>query len=434
MSLLHDAHALAPALTALRHALHREPELGLDLPRTQAKVLAALEGLGLEITLGTALSSVTAVLRGGRPGPAVLLRGDMDALPVQEETGLPYASVLDGRMHACGHDLHTTGLVGAARLLAARRAELAGDVVFMFQPGEEGQGGAKIMIDEGVLDAAGERVVAAYALHVVSTGAPTGFAATRPGPMLAASDAVHVTVHGRGGHGSSPHSATDPVPAMCAMVTALQTLVTREIDIFDPAVVTVGRLHAGTAANVIPATAHFDATVRTFSDTAHATVRAAFERTVHGVAAAHGVRAEIDYVEQYPPTVNHTDEADFALATARDILGADHAFEAPKPMAGSEDFSFVLREVPGAFVGLGACPPGTDPATAPMNHSPQAVYDDGALPHAAALLAGLALRRLAAAALSPGLPEASPAAASPAAASPAPALPSPLTDEEPARP
>ncbi|WP_432445142.1 M20 metallopeptidase family protein [Streptomyces filamentosus] len=305
----------------------------------------------------------------------------------------------------------------------------------MFQPGEEGQGGAKIMIDEGVLDAAGERVVAAYALHVVSTGAPTGFAATRPGPMLAASDAVHVTVHGRGGHGSSPHSATDPVPAMCAMVTALQTLVTREIDIFDPAVVTVGRLHAGTAANVIPATAHFDATVRTFSDTAHATVRAAFERTVHGVAAAHGVRAEIDYVEQYPPTVNHTDEAAFALATARDILGADHAFEAPKPMAGSEDFSFVLREVPGAFVGLGACPPGTDPVTAPMNHSAQAVYDDGALPHAAALLAGLALRRLAAAALSPGLPEVSPAAASPAPALPLPLpLPSPPTDEEPVRP
>ncbi|MFC9173836.1 M20 family metallopeptidase [Streptomyces sp. NPDC057107] len=416
MSLLTEAHALAPDLTALRHALHREPELGLDLPRTQAKVLAALEGLGLEITLGIALSSVTAVLRGGLPGPAVLLRGDMDALPVQEETGLPYASVLDGRMHACGHDLHVTGLVGAARLLAARRAELAGDVVFMFQPGEEGQGGAKIMIDEGVLDAAGDRVVAAYALHVVSTGAPTGFAATRPGPMLAASDAVEVTVHGRGGHGSSPHSASDPVPAMCAMVTALQTLVTREIDIFDPAVVTVGRLHAGTAANVIPGTAHFEATVRTFSDAAHATVRAAFERTVHGVAAAHGVRAEIDYVEQYPPTVNHPAEAAFALTTARELMGAGQVLEAPKPMAGAEDFSFVLREVPGAYVGVGACPPGTDPATAPMNHSPRAVYDDGALPYAAALLAGLAQRRLDAAAATPTTPA------------------STTTDEEPVRP
>ncbi|MFD6531871.1 M20 family metallopeptidase [Streptomyces sp. NPDC060184] len=394
MSLLQDAHALAPALTELRHALHREPELGLDLPLTQRRIVDALAGLGLEITLGKGLSSVTAVLRGGLPGPAVLLRGDMDGLPVQEDTGLPYASVLDGRMHACGHDLHVTGLVGAARLLADRRAELAGDVVFMFQPGEEGQGGAKIMIEEGVLDAAGERVVAAYALHVVSTGAPTGFAATRPGPMLAASDAVHVTVHGRGGHGSSPHLAADPVPAMCAMVTALQTLVTREIDIFDPAVVTVGRIEAGTAPNVIPEDARFSATVRTFSDAARAAVRAGFERTVHGVAAAHGVTATVDYVDQYPPTVNHAGEAAFALETARRILGPDHAFEAPKPMAGAEDFSFVLREVPGAFVGLGACPPGTDPATAPMNHSAQAVYDDGALPHAAALLAGLALRRL----------------------------------------
>ncbi|MFE2011502.1 M20 family metallopeptidase [Streptomyces sp. NPDC059491] len=395
MSLLHDAHSLAPVLTALRHALHREPELGLDLPLTQAKVIDALTGLGLEITRGEALSSVTAVLRGGRPGPAVLLRGDMDALPVQEDTGVPYASVLDGRMHACGHDLHTAGLVGAAHLLAARREELAGDVVLMFQPGEEGQGGARIMIDEGVLDAAGERVVAAYALHVVSRGAPTGFAATRPGPMLAASDTVHVTVRGEGGHGSSPHSATDPVPALCAMVTALQTLVTREIDIFDPAVVTVGRLEAGTAANVIPESGRFSATVRTFSDTSRATVRAAFERTVHGVAAAHGVRADIDYVHQYPPTVNHDGEAAFALATAREVLGEDRVFAAPTPMAGSEDFSFVLREVPGAFVGLGACPAGTDPATAPMNHSPQAVYDDAALPHAAALLAGLALHRLA---------------------------------------
>ncbi|MEW2180323.1 M20 family metallopeptidase [Streptomyces sp. NPDC005406] len=394
MSLLHDAHALAPSLTALRHALHREPELGLDLPLTQARILDALDGLGLEIRRGRALSSVTAVLRGGRPGPPVLLRADMDALPVTEDTGLPYASVLEGRMHACGHDLHVTGLVGAARLLAARRGELAGDVVFMFQPGEEGMGGARIMIDEGVLHAAGERVVAAYALHVVSTGAPTGYAATRPGPMLAASDAVHVTVRGRGGHGSSPHSATDPVPALCAAVTALQTAVTREIDVFDPAVITVGRIEAGTAANVIADTARFDATVRTFSAAARATVRSAFERTVHGVARAHGVTAEIDYVEQYPATVNHAGEAAFALETARAVLGEDHAFEAPHPMAGAEDFSFVLEEVPGAFVGLGACPPGTDPATAPMNHSARAVYDDGALPHAAALLAGLALRRL----------------------------------------
>ncbi|WP_262403508.1 M20 family metallopeptidase [Actinomadura sp. CNU-125] len=325
----------------------------------------------------------------------MLLRGDMDALPVQEDTGLDYASTIPGRMHACGHDLHVAGLVGAAKLLAARRAELPGDIVFMFQPGEEGQGGAKIMIDEGVLDAAGERVGAAYALHVFSTGLPQGMAVTRPGAMLAASDAVHVTVRGKGGHGSSPHAAKDPVPALAAMVTALQTMVTRDLDVFDPAVVTVGSVHAGSAANVIPESGTLDATVRSFSPDAHRKVRAGIERVVRGVAEAHGVEVDLDYVEQYPVTVNDGAQAAFALDTARDLLGDDRAFEMPRPFSGSEDFSFVLDRVPGAFVGLGACPADRDPATAPMNHAPQAAYDDAVLPDAAALLAELAVRRLA---------------------------------------
>ncbi|MFV2177932.1 M20 family metallopeptidase [Actinomadura sp. LOL_016] len=394
MSIREDAADLREELTVLRRDLHREPELGLDLPRTRDKVLAALDGLPLEISTGTALTSVTAVLRGGRPGPAVLLRGDMDALPVQEDTGLDYASAIPGRMHACGHDLHVAGLVGAARLLAARRAELPGDVVFMFQPGEEGMGGAKIMIDEGVLDAAGERVAAAYALHVFSTALPQGVAVTRPGTALAASDAVHVTVRGKGGHGSSPHAAKDPVPALAAMVTALQTMVTRDLDVFDPAVVTVGAVHAGTAGNVIPETASLEATVRSFSEDAHRRVRAGIERVVRGVAEAHGVTADLDYVEQYPVTVNDDAEAAFAMDTARELFGDGRAVEAPRPMAGSEDFSFVLQRVPGAFLGLGACPADRDPATAPMNHSPQAAYDDAVLPDAAALLAELAVRRL----------------------------------------
>ncbi|MFB4320230.1 M20 family metallopeptidase [Actinomadura sp. 21ATH] len=394
MSLLDEAAALLPELTELRHDLHREPELGLDLPRTQERVLAALKGLPLEIGTGKGLSSVTAVLRGGRPGPAVLLRGDMDALPVQEEADVPYASQVPGRMHACGHDMHVAGLVGAARLLAARRDELPGDVVFMFQPGEEGMGGAKIMIDEGVLDAAGERVIAAYALHVFSTLLPSGYAITRPGPILAASDAVRVTVRGAGGHGSSPHSALDPIPALCAMVGELQTMVTRTMDAHDPAVVTVGNIHAGTIANVIPDSGYFEATVRTFSDEAHRKVREGVERVVRGVAAAHGVEADVEYEEQYPVTANHPGEAAFALETAQGLFGPDLAFEAPKPMSGAEDFSFVLREVPGAYLFLSACPAGVDPATAAMNHSPQAVYGDEALPGAAALLAELAIRRL----------------------------------------
>jgi amidohydrolase len=217
-----EAAKLAGEIAELRHAIHREPEIGLDLPKTQAKVLAALDGLPLEISTGRALSSVTAVLRGrgARRGPVVLLRGDMDALPVTEETGLPYASAVPGAMHACGHDLHTAMLAGAARLLSARQADLPGTVIFMFQPGEEGHAGARHMIDEGVLDAAGRRPAAAYALHVTSNKLPCGMFSTRPGPMLAAADQITVTVHGRGGHASQPHRAprtrSRPPPRWCS--------------------------------------------------------------------------------------------------------------------------------------------------------------------------------------------------------------------------
>ncbi|MEV6020015.1 MULTISPECIES: M20 family metallopeptidase [unclassified Streptomyces] len=389
-----DAAALLDELTDLRRRLHRDPEIGLYLPRTQEKVLAALEGLPLEITLGKGLSSVTAVLRGGRPGPAVLLRGDMDALPVHEETGLPYASENPGLMHACGHDLHTAGLVGAATLLAAHRHELAGDVVFMFQPGEEGGGGARIMIEEGVLDAAGERVVAAYGLHVFSTQIPMGAVTTRSGTLLAASDAFDVTVIGRGGHGSMPHLTRDPVAAAAEMVTALQTRIAREIDVQDPAVITVGSFHAGSARNVIPGTAELGATVRTYSERTRDQVHAMVERTLQGIAQAHGVDVRLDYTRQYPATVNPADQAAFALETASDLFGPHRVFEAPRPVSGSEDFSFVLDAVPGAFLAVGACPPDRDPATAPVNHSAQAVYDDRVLPDQALLLATLAARRL----------------------------------------
>src|SRR5579864_5786813 len=264
LPLREEAAGIAGEIAELRHAIHREPEIGLDLPKTQAKVLAALDGLPLEISTGQGLSSVTAVLR-GRPGPVVLLRGDMDALPVTEETGLPYASAIPGAMHACGHDLHTAMLAGAARLLSARRAELPGSVIFMFQPGEEGYAGARHMINEGVLEAAGERPVAAYALHVSSNRLACGVFSTRGGAMLAAADQITVTVHGRGGHASTPHRAADPIVVACEMVTALQTLVTRKFDVFDPVVITVGSFHAGTTDNVIPDEARFWATARSYS-------------------------------------------------------------------------------------------------------------------------------------------------------------------------
>src|SRR5712691_3141052 len=377
-----------------------EPEIGLDLPKTQAKVLDALAGLPLEISTGRALSSVTAVLRGGGrgsgTGPVVLLRGDMDALPVTEATGLPYASSVPGVMHACGHDLHTAMLAGAAKLLCARQADLPGSVIFMFQPGEEGQAGARHMINEGVLDAAGERPVAAYGLHVTSNRLPCGVFSTRPGPMLAAADQITVTLHGRGGHASAPHRAADPIPAACEMVLALQTMVTRKFDVFDPVVITVGSFHAGTTDNVIPDEARFLATARSYSASSRTALAEEVPRLIKDIAGAHGLTADAEYAAEYPVTVNDATEAEFALQTIADAFGPGRGQRAQFPITGAEDFSFVLEEVPGAFVFLGACPPDRDPETAPTNHSAIAVFDDAALAEGTALYAELALRRMAA--------------------------------------
>jgi amidohydrolase len=387
-------------LVELRRAVHRHPEIGLDLPHTQRLILSALHGLPLEVHTGQGLSSVTAVLRGGRPGPtgpAVLLRGDMDALPVTELTEVPYASQVPGAMHACGHDLHVAGLVGAARLLAERRAELAGDVVFMFQPGEEGLAGAAQMISEGVLSASGEPVAAAYALHVAATDFPRGVFATRPGPLMSASASLSVRVVGAGGHGSAPHDAHDPIPAACEMVTALQTMVSRRFSAFEPVVVTVGRFHAGTANNVIPDEAVFEATVRTFSDAAAELAARESVRLCEHIAAAHGLRADVRFEQGYPATVNDPAEAAFAAQTVAEVFGPArlHPMEHPDP--GSEDFAFVLQQVPGAFLFLGATP-GDDHTVMPNNHSPRALFDDGVVLDAARLLAELALRRTARAA------------------------------------
>jgi amidohydrolase len=391
-----DAMTMAGELAELRRAIHREPEIGLDLPRTQEKVLLALGGLPLEISCGRELSSVTAVLRGGKPGATVLLRGDMDALPVTERTGLPYSSQLDGAMHACGHDLHTAMVTGAAWLLSARQQEIPGNVIFMFQPGEEGYAGARQMIEEGVLDAAGDRPVAAYALHVASSTLPGGVYSTKPGPMMAAADVFELTVHGHGGHASQPHRAADPIPVACEIVTALQTMVTRKFDVFDPVVLTIGSFHAGTTDNVIPDEARLLGSLRTFSAETRSRVMEHAVRLAEQIAAGHGLTATAGFPTGYPVTVNNDDEVSFAQRTVTELYGNGRSMAQPFPLTGAEDFSFVLEQVPGAFVMLGACPPGADPATAAYNHSADAVFDDAVLGDGAALYAELALRRLAA--------------------------------------
>jgi amidohydrolase len=401
-----DVAELEHEVVELRHRLHRRPEIGLDLPETQRAVLDALGGLPLEISTGSSLSSVTAVLRGtgapqaataagaGKPlTPTVLLRGDMDALPVQEATGVEFASEIDGAMHACGHDLHTAMLVGAARLLSAHRAELAGDVVFMFQPGEEGWNGAGHMLGEGVLDAAGSRVQRAYGMHVLSGRLPRHQFTTRPETLMAASDSLLVTVRGAGGHGSAPHRAKDPVSVAAEIIVALQTMVTRQFDVFDPVVITVGKFQAGTRRNIIPDDAVFEATVRSFSRAARERIQTASVQLCEAIAAAHGVTADAQYNTEYPVTVNDAAQAAFASRVVADVLGEDRFTPMPHPTGGAEDFSRVLEEVPGCYLFLGACP-GDDYEAAADNHSAHAAFDDAVLADGCLLHASLAIRAL----------------------------------------
>jgi amidohydrolase len=390
------AHRIAPELVDLRRRLHRVPEIGLDLPVTQSLVLEALAELDLEVTTGESLSSVVAVLRGRAPHegerPVVLLRGDMDALPVAEEVDVDYASERPGAMHACGHDLHVAALVGAARVLHALRDELVGDVVLMFQPGEEGPGGAEPMLREGLLAAAGRRVDAAYAVHVYSSDHPRGVWFGRPGPLMAAADEVHVSVRGLGGHGSAPYRTKDPVPVACEIVLALQTAVTRRFDVFDPVVVTAGRVAAGTKNNIIPDHAEVELTVRTLSPEHRALAHEVVRQVVDGITAAHGMTGEVLVDHGYPVTVNDAEEFAFARQVVTDLFGAERWAEMPVPEMGSEDMSFVLQEVPGAYLNVSACAVG-DHRRAEDNHSPRAAFDDAVVPDVAAALAEMALRR-----------------------------------------
>ena len=319
------AGALSGAVE-LRRTLHRWPEVGNDLPITQEHVLAAIEPLPVDVTVHTTTSGIAALLTGGKPGPTVLLRGDMDALPLTEDTGLEFSSNHADKMHACGHDTHTAMLVGAARLLAERAGELAGRVLFMFQPGEEGEHGARFMLDEGLLDVppladgTPSPVTGAFALHITSM-LPSGWLTVRGGPTMASADTLLITITGKGGHASEPFRAVDPIPVACEIVQALQTMVTRTIDVFDPCVVTVGRITAGTTDNIIPETAHIEGTIRAVSEATRARVHGNISRVAEGIAAAHGVTATVEIDNGYPVTVNDGPFADNALSLAQLVAG-----------------------------------------------------------------------------------------------------------------
>jgi amidohydrolase len=371
----------------LRRAIHEEPELGLHLPKTAAKIRAALVGLPLEIREGPSTSGLMAILRGSDNGRTVLLRGDMDALPLNEDTGLDFRSRTEGAMHACGHDTHVAMLVGAAKALSAQRERLAGTVMFMFQPGEEGHHGAKFMIEDGLLD--GPSPDAAFALHI-SPNMPRGMFGSRAGTLLASADTFEITITGQGGHASAPHDALDPVPIACEIVLALQSFITRRISVFNPAVVTVGKISSGTTDNVIPESAQLLGTIRTLSEATQRTVHAGIQQVAKGIAAAHGAEVEVEIILGFPVTVCDGRIVDLAEKTTKALFGADAWMSMPNPVMGAEDFSYVLQKTPGAMAFLGAAPEGGDWRTCCALHSNRMVLDESVMARGVALHCGFA--------------------------------------------
>ncbi len=362
-----------------RQDIHRHPELAYQEHRTATKVAELLRAFGVdEVTEGIGKTGVVGIIRNGSGG-RIGLRADMDALPIVEETGLPYASEHDGVMHACGHDGHTAMLLGTAKYLAETR-NFSGTVVLVFQPAEEGAAGAKAMLEDGLF----ERfpVDAIYGVHNMP-GIPAGVIAVSPGAVMAAADAFSVTVQGSGGHGAMPHLSRDPVTAAATMVSALQSLVSREIDPHATLVISVTQIHGGHAFNVIPDTVTLGGTVRYFDTEVGANARARMAQMLDGIAAAHGVAVGFDYQAGYPPTVNHENEAAFARSVAEKVSGGN-GIEQPKVM-GSEDFSFFLQEKPGAYAWVGN---GNEPNRAAI-HNPHYDFNDEILPVGASYFARL---------------------------------------------
>lgn len=378
-------------LIALRRAIHAEPELGLECPRTTEKLKLALAGLPLTFRDSEATSGFIARLDGAKPGRTVLLRGDMDALPIVEETGLDFASRTHGHMHACGHDTHSAMLASAARILCGRRDDIAGSVLFMFQPGEEGMHGARYMIDEGLLD--DPTPDAAFALHIFPN-VPGGAIGCRAGAMLASADKVGAMISGKGGHAAMPHDAIDPVPIACEAVNALQSYVARRTTFTDPAILSVTRISAGTTHNVIPDDVELLGTMRTLSDKARKAMGEAFERIITKVAEAHGATAGAWIEDGYPATINDPRAVTLIRELAVEQFGDSAYIDMPAPSMGAEDFSYVLQKVPGAMAFLGVAPPDGDAAGRAPLHNPSMMVDEAVLPRGVAMHCAFAMRFL----------------------------------------
>ena len=342
---------LATEMTEWRQHLHTIPELGFDCPKTAAFIAERLQEIGVdEMHTGIAQTGIVAIINGQGEGPTIGLRADFDGLPIVEETGVDYASTHPGKMHACGHDGHTAMLLGAAKYLAETR-NFAGRVALIFQPAEEAGGGGDVMVREGIMDRFD--IAQVYGIHN-APGHPEGWIATTPGPIMAAADTITVNITGRGGHGARPQDAIDPVVAACAMVSAFQTIVSRNHDSGQDLVISITQIHAGTVDNVIPETAMINGTIRTYDKAVKEMVEARMRAIVDGTAAAYGVEAEMIYEHGYPATVNTPENAAFAADVARKVVGEANVIDNIPKVAGSEDFSYMLEARPGAYLFVGA--------------------------------------------------------------------------------
>lgn len=392
--LLEQANDVFEDMVELRRDLHQWPEISNHLPRTRERVLEALEGLPLDITLHETTSGIAAMLTGDKPGPTVLLRADMDALPMPEDTNVEFKSKVENAMHACGHDTHTSMLVGAAKILSSRKSDIPGRVLFMFQPGEEGYNGASEMLKEGLLDVGTESpVTGAFAIHAASN-IPGGFLGIKGGTMMASSDFFNITIKGKGGHGSAPHFTLDPIPVACEIVQALQTLVTRRVDVFDPGVLTVTQIHTGTASNVIPETAFINGTIRAVSERTRSLIHDGVRRVAEGIVAAHDMNVDVEVNLGYDVTVNNDDFASFAADVSTAVAGDRNVRIMDNPVMGAEDFSYVLNRVQGSMMFLGLMPAGMDIMKAAPNHSNRAIYEEDFMRRGTAVYSAIALRHL----------------------------------------
>lgn len=350
MAVINRIAGFADEMTAWRRHLHRHPELGFECHQTAAFVVDRLRAFGIsQIEEGIATSGVVAVIEGQGAGPTIGLRADMDALPIHEATGADYASEVDGSMHACGHDGHTAMLLGAAKYLAETR-NFAGRVALIFQPAEEGPGGADVMVQEGILERYGIDEV--YALHTMP-GQDAGSFATCPGPIMAAVDTFHIDIRGQGGHGAMPQETRDPVIAAAGITQAIQTIVSRNHHALQDLVVSVTQIHSGSAENIIPEEAYVNGTIRTFDPEVQKMVWTRLEEIVAGQAASYGVEAELRIVRGYPATVNDAGKVAFAAKVAAEVAGEGAVSTQRSREMGAEDFSYMLNERPGAYLFLG---------------------------------------------------------------------------------